>query len=143
MQAPPWIEIVIAQEVNAPTARLWTKVCDFVRGPSRIRIQALGTWKYDLNRETGPDGDPANGFSEANLAKSALRGCLLAKVGGSAGDTPGEEKTGKIQAVGSYCVFDIPAESVGPLFLTMNDDPRRFYLHSGTLTVTVSTTAAS
>jgi hypothetical protein len=139
MLPPTWFEIVRAVEVPAPSDTLWVKVFDFVRGPSRLRIQAGGTWKYDLHTDSGPDGNPADGFDDTNLAKWALRGCLLAKVGGSAGDTPNEGGTSKVQAVGSYCVFDIPAEVAGGLFLTMNDNPRRFHLHAGKLTVTIAT----
>ena len=135
MTAPNWTDIVTQQPINAPQTELWVKVVDFVRGPRRLCITATGTWNYDPQSSCGPDGNPAEGFEDHNLHKSALRGCVLAKVGGSCGDTPGDAK---LQAIGSYCVFSIGEDVSGALFVTMNDDPKRFHLHSGTLTLTVS-----
>jgi hypothetical protein len=99
-----------------------------------LRIEAKGEWDVLEGAACGADGDPTQGFDEGNLHKTALRGCLLAKVGGSGGDIPGD---GKIQAAGSDCTFDVPEGTGGSLFLTMNDNPKRFHSHSGTLTVTV------
>ena len=132
---PNWNQIVKDQTVSAPQRELWVKVCDFVRGPRRLRIEAAGTWSYEPNSTCGPDGSPAEGFEDGNLHKAAVRGCLLAKVGGSCGDTPGD---GKIQAVGSYCVFEVPDGTSGALFLTMNDSPKRFHMHGGELKITLS-----
>jgi hypothetical protein len=135
MLEPQWTPLVIAQPLDAPRAQLWVRVCPFVRGPRRLLIQATGAWYYDSTRICGPDGNPADGFSDANLHKSALRGCLLLKVGGSTGDTPAAEK---LLAAGSYFVFDVPDGAAGPLFATMNDDPKRFHLHSGSVIVTIA-----
>jgi hypothetical protein len=135
MVAPNWSTLVASKTVNVPKKELWVMVCDFVRGPRRLRVTANGKWKYDPDSECGPEGDPSEGFDDRNLHKSALRGCLVAKVGGSAGDTPGSEK---LFAIGSHCVFDIPENTGGSLFVTMNDDPRRFHLHDGALTIEVS-----
>jgi hypothetical protein len=135
MVAPNWSVLVPAKAVNAPKKELWLKVCDFVRGPRRLLVEASDEWKYDPNSSCGPGGDPSEGFDDRNLHKSALRGCLVAKIGGSAGDTPGSDK---LFAVGSYCIFEIPENVGGSLFVTMNDDPKRFHLHEGSLTIKVS-----
>lgn len=135
MVAPNWSTLVASKAVNVPKTALWVQLCDFVRGPRRLRVTAKGEWNYDPDSKCGPDGGPSEGFDDRNLHKSALRGCLVAKVGGSAGDTPGSEK---LVAIGSYCVFDIPENTGGSLFVTMNDDPRRFHLHDGALTIEVS-----
>ena len=133
MPSPNWNDIVSLQ-IQAPRWELWVRVADFVRGPRRMRIEASGRWYLDYDTSCGPDGRTDDGLDEKNLHKSALRGCLLAKVGGSAGDTPGD---GKVLAVGSYCVFEIGAEVSGALFVTMNDRAELFYKHSGTMTVAV------
>lgn len=135
MTEPNWTDIVTQQAVNAARDKLWARVCDYICGPRKLRVQATGTWNYDPHSPCGPDGCPQEGFEDNNLHKSALRGCLIAKVGGGAGDTPGD---GKIQAVGSFCVFEVAQDVRGALFLTMNDSPNRFYLHCGSLTVTIS-----
>ena len=135
MITPNWTIILTGYSLRAPSSALWIKVLPYVRGPRTLRIQAAGPWSYAGDSTCGPDGDPVLGFEPANLHPHALRGCLLAKIGGSGGDTPGEAK---IQAVGSDCVFDIPENVSGALFLTMNDDPKRFHLHSGSVIVTIS-----
>ena len=135
MTQPNWNEMVKDKAVAANPNLLWVRVCDYIRGPRKIMIKAEGTWNYDSRAACGPDGNPGEGFSDANLHDSALRGCLIAKVGGSAGETPGK---GKIQAVGSFCSFEIGADAAGALYLAMNDAPKNFYKHSGTLTVTIS-----
>jgi len=132
---PNWTIILTNYALRAPSSTLWVKVLDYVQGPRTLRIQATGPWSYGGPATCGPDGDPALGFEHGNLHSNALRGCLLAKIGGSGGDTPGEAK---IQAVGSDCVFDIPENVSGALFLTMNDHPKRFHLHSGRVIVTIS-----
>ena len=133
MPSPNWSEVASVQ-IQAPRWELWVRVMDFVRGPRRIRIEASGRWYLEYDMYCGPDGRTDDGFDEKSLHKAALRGCLLAKIGGSAGDTPGD---GLMKAVGSYCVFEIGADMSGALFVTMNDRPERFYKHSGELTVTV------
>lgn len=134
MTTPQWTILVNTVNLPAPTTTLWVKVCDFMRGPRRLKIEATGTWNYDPASSCAPDGSPSEGFEDGNLHKQALRGCLLAKVGGSAGDTPGD---GKIQAAGSSCAFEVPDGTSGAVFLTMNDSPKRFHLHSGSISFTI------
>ena len=140
MVKPNWSVLMSEKDVAAPKKELWFKLCDYVSGPRRLLLEAKEKWKYDPDSECGPDGDPGEGFDERNLHKSALRGCLIGKIGGSAGDTPGPDK---LFAIGSYCVIAIPADAAGALFVTMNDDPRRFHLHDGTLKIKVSEAPAA
>lgn len=134
MTEPRWTPVVKDKLLNAPVDTLWAKVIDYVRGPRKLKIEAEGNWQYDLGKQCGPDGKPTEGFSDDNLHKAALRGCLIAKIGGCAGDTPGSEK---IFAVGSFSIFETGDVS-GSLFVSINDDPKSFNKHSSKLKITVS-----
>lgn len=134
MTEPNWTALGQAQDVPAPRKVLWVKIHDYVHGPHKLKIEATGNWDYDEDKSCGPDGRISEGFSDANLHKSALRGCLLAKIGGSAADNPGSDK---LYAIGSYGVI-IPGESAGPLYVTMNDEMKNFTKHGGSLHITLA-----
>jgi hypothetical protein len=134
MTQPNWTPVIEHHTVNAPKASLWVKVADYIRGPRKLKIEASGHWNYDDAKQSEADGEPSEGFSDNNLHKSALRGCLIAKVGGGSGDSPGSEK---IFAVGSFAIIDVGDVS-GALFLSMNDAPKNFRSHGGSLTVSIS-----
>jgi hypothetical protein len=134
MNEPNW-DTVADKKVAAPKDFIWVLVVDYIRGPRKLKFEATGSWTYEAGVTCGPDGAPREGFHNSNLHKSALRGCLLAKIGGSPGDTPGSDK---IWAVGSYSVIEISDQVSGGLFVSMNDDPRRFPLHDGEIQVKIS-----
>lgn len=134
MTTPKWASLVSNHDVVATTEALWVKVSDYIRGPRRLRIQAAGEWNYTEQKTCGPDGNAAEGLPEKGLLATAAVGCLIAKVGGSAGDTGA---AGKIFAAGSYAIVEIAADAQGALFLGMNDVPQNFDGHSGYLTVDI------
>lgn len=134
MTQPNWTPVITHHTVSAPTTSLWVKVDDYIRGPRKLKIEATGRWNYDGEKQSEADGEPTEGFSDNNLHHSALRGCLIAKVGGGPGDTPGSDK---IFAVGSFAIIDVGDVS-GVLFLSMNDAPKNFRSHSGSLNVSIS-----
>jgi hypothetical protein len=134
MTEPKWTALITKQSVDVPKNALWVKVLDYIRGPRKLKIEVTGDWNYDASKPSGPDGVPSEGFADANLHKSALKGCVIAKVGGSAGDTPGSDK---LFALGSFTILDI-GDVAGALFLSMNDAPANFHSHSGAVTVSIS-----
>ena len=133
MTDPKWSEPA-KKEIEAKPDVLWVRVVDYIHGPRKVKIEATGTWSYAPRSACGPDGNVAEGFDDGHLLKTAARGCLIAKVGGSAGDTPGSEK---IQAVGSFAIFEI-GDTGGALFLAMKDKPQNWDRHSGKLEISIS-----
>ena len=112
MTQPNWTPVITHHTVNAPTTSLWVKVDDYIRGPRKLKIEATGRWNYDGVKQSEADGETTEGFSADNLHHSALRGCLIAKVGGGSGHTPDSDK---IFAVGSFAIIDVGDVS-GALF---------------------------
>jgi hypothetical protein len=133
MIVPKWTSLVTDRNIDAPKDALWVKVVDYVRGPRKIKVEVTGSWNYDAGKTCGPDGSPSEGLSDANLNKSALKGCVIGKVGGSPGDTPGSDK---LFAPGSYAVFEI-GDVAGALYLGMNDVPTNIHNHAGTVRVNI------
>jgi hypothetical protein len=120
MTEPPWATVEAPQSIIAPSAALWVKVADYIHGPRKLKIVATGTWNFDLGRPCGPDGEPSEG-------------CLIAKIGGSAGDNPASDK---LFAIGSFAIINI-GDAAGTLFVGMNDAPVNCRNHSGSLTIAI------
>jgi hypothetical protein len=133
MDEPNWTMLVENKNFNAPTETLWVRIVDYVRGPRKLKIQVTGTWSYDSSTQCGPDGISTDGFADGNLHHTALKGCVIAKVGGCPGDTVTSDK---LFAVGSFSIFNI-GDAFGALFLSMNDAPANFHNHSGSLSVSI------
>jgi hypothetical protein len=133
MTEPPWATVEAPQSIIAPSAALWVKVADYIHGPRKLKIVATGTWNFDLGRPCGPDGEPSEGFADSNAHHGALKGCLIAKIGGSAGDNPASDK---LFAIGSFAIINI-GDAAGTLFVGMNDAPVNCRNHSGGLTIAI------
>jgi hypothetical protein len=77
------------------------------------------------------------------LPVSALRGALIAKIGGSTADVPDPSNpttpygSKRVFAVGLFCVVSLAAADAGPLFVAMNDSVGSKSGHAGTLQVAV------
>ncbi|MBI4591574.1 MAG: hypothetical protein HY725_22340 [Candidatus Rokubacteria bacterium] len=123
-------------KVPAKPKGLWTKVCDYVEGPVKLKLEADGEWEYSKKR-CGPDGAPQEGLVTDTLVPSAPLGALVGKIGGSSADKPDVSKV-LVFAVGSYCVVSLDNTARGALFLTMNDVVGRFDEHDGEVSVTIS-----
>jgi hypothetical protein len=77
----------------------------------------------------------SQGFSDTFLNQNAILGALIGKVGGSASDKPGPTSFSFV--AGSFAVVVLDEKTEGALYLTMNDDPKQFPSHGGTVTVTI------
>ena len=148
MTQPNWSELVTGVTLPARPDGLWTKVCDYVAGPRRLRIRATGIWDLATTPAApcGPDGNPVSGSTGLLLLPTALPGSLIAKIGGGTADywvpatgasTPATPTSILIFPVGSFCTIDIPSAVSGALFLTMNDLPNGFPNHGGGISIDI------
>jgi hypothetical protein len=137
MTQPNWQVLTgVPHSVPAKPRGLWTRVCDYIEGPVKLKLEANGEWAYSKKR-CGPDGAPQEGLVADALVPSAPLGTLVGKIGGSSADKPDVSK-GLVFAVGSYCVVSLDNTARGALFLTMNDVVSRFDEHDGEISVTIS-----
>lgn len=128
-----WKEIADCEVPAKPTG-VWTRVCDYVEGVTRLKLEADGRWSYGEGRSCGPDGDLGSLIdTETCLMSGAPVGALIGKLGGS---TAGRAD-GYVFVVGSSCVLEPGASEeipkAGPLYLTVNDLPAGLADNSGTL----------
>jgi hypothetical protein len=143
--------------VDANPPGVWQRVLDYVGGLRLLRLRVVNedakgaavatTWYQGTGDEAGPDGkftSAAGGAAKTGLLlPSALRGALIAKIGGSTADLPDPAApaapygTKRVFAVGSYCVVNLSAAEAGPLYLAMNDSPDSKHEHAGTLHVAI------
>lgn len=157
MTKPSW-HIVDVIKVPAKPVGLWTPIGDYIIGPRLLRLQVVGkdrgnqtvvtTWMLDAATSSSPDGVVGASAVSGLLLPIALRGALVAKIGGGSADlpepSPGAATTAAVGTVypgrrtfvvGSYCVVRLTADDSGQLFLTANDGPVEMSAHSGELHV--------
>ena len=145
-----WVSIDLIR-VPAQPQGLWTLAQEFIPGGRLLRIAVVGhdhkehpvhrTWKPAAALQCGPDGVLGNAARTSLLCASALYGALIGKIGGATGDVPDTTVNlppygnKKVFAVGSELILPLAISEGGPLFLTMNDSPEGFAVHSGELFV--------
>jgi hypothetical protein len=133
MTEPIWLPLILkTDKVLAKPAALWTLVCEYLKGPLKLKIEATGSWKYAPTRFCGPDGSRLAGIPSDALNASAPLGALIGKIGGSPTDKPATSFV-----VGSYTVIALDEKTEGALFLTMNDRIGHFEDHEQEVTVTI------
>jgi hypothetical protein len=150
---PNWTSLALVK-VEAKGAGLWTLAFEYVPSARLLRFQVVDKDSANNSVQTdwkvnGETACSANGIS-GSLVKSNLmctaapQGALIAKIGGSSVDTPDSSQASapyggkKVFPVGSFCVYvPVANDPAGPLFLTMNDTPESFKLHSGVLYVQI------
>lgn len=152
MPQPAWSNPPTVVSVPAKADALWTMAVEHIEPSKKLRItvatqpgaqgaQEAQKWKLSNTQEVTADGMPVRTpVSPPGLLLSvAPAGALIAKIGGSSADLPpaADATAPRLFAVGSFCVVALTGSESGPLFLTMNDAPSRFDLHSGSLTVTI------
>jgi hypothetical protein len=137
MTQPNWQSIAEHPfSVPAKPQGLWTKVCDYIEGPVKLKVEAKGEWECSKKR-CGPDGAPQEGLIADALVPSAPVGALVGKIGGSSADKPDVAKA-FVFSVGTYSVVTLDEKVKGALFLTMNDVVSRFDQHDGAVEVTIN-----
>jgi len=133
MTEPTWLPLELkTNKVNAKPDSIWTLVCEYIKGPMKLKIEASGTWEYSPTKECGADGVRQAGVPTSALNNAAPLGALIAKIGGSPADI---SATSFI--VGSYVILPITDANEGALFLTMNDQIDHFDDHGKELTIVI------
>ena len=133
MTEPTWLPLKLkTDKIAAKPDALWTLVCEYIKGPLKLKIEATGTWEYSPTKGCGPDGSRQAGILADALNPSAPLGTLIGKVGGSPADKP----TSSFVA-GSYVVIALDDKAEGALFFTMNDQIGHFEDHDKEITITV------
>jgi len=124
-----------------PVATVWSPANGVTCGPDGLLPDA------PQNSKPAQSAGGSNEPLVSMLCTSAPLGSLIAKIGGSTADLPDSSTSPnaipyagkKVFAVGSDAIISISsAADAGPLFLTMNDVPANFHLHSGALLVALS-----
>jgi len=108
------------KEVPAKPTGIWTLVCEYVRGPALVKIEAEDTvWMYSKADECKADGDLLSSISSAAcILKDAPVGALIGKIGGSSAGI----SDGTLFVAGKHCIIELDANKRGPLYLTINDE---------------------
>lgn len=133
MTEPAWLPLKLkTDKIVAKPDALWTLVCEYIKGPMKLKIEATGTWEYSPTKSCGPDGSRQAGFLADALNPSAPLGTLIGKVGGSPADKP----TSSFVA-GSFVVVVLDDKAEGALYFTMNDQISHFEEHAKEVTITV------
>jgi hypothetical protein len=116
----------------------WHRVTDVIRGPTHLLIAATGSWSAipEVLAECGP-----NGFAGLSLPADrvvlpdAPPGALIGRFGGSSASL----KADGAFPIGVDCVVQLPANSVGPLFVSINIVARPVDVASFTIEVSTAT----
>ena len=116
----------------------WHRVTDVIRGPTHLLIAATGSWAAipGVLAACGP-----NGFSGLDLPADRIvlpdapPGALIGRLGGSSASL----KVDGVFPIGLDCVVQLPANSVGQLFVTFNIVARPVDVASFTIQVSTAT----
>jgi hypothetical protein len=115
-----WTTLATVQPVPAGAFREpWHRVTDVIRGPTHLLIAATGSWTAipEVLAACGP-----NGFAGLSLPADrvvlpdAPPGALIGRLGGSSASL----KADGAFPIGLHCVAQLPANSIGPLFVSFN-----------------------
>jgi hypothetical protein len=156
LPANSWIEMSYPDAkkqfrlVNEDAPTPWIRVCEAwtSTGVKHLQITAEGRWKQEQILECQPDGLQKQPFPTDKLpVVDCPVGALIGKFGGSSsslgpasalpGTPPSPLPEGKAFAIGSYCLVAVPANSLGPLFVSFNLPLNSSPVHIDELTITV------
>ena len=127
---------VIAKEVPAQPAGIWTMIVEYVSGPALVKVEAEDAkWKYSKANECTADGDLLSLVSaQACILKGAPVGALIGKIGGNTAGV----SDGTVFLAGKTCIIELDQNKRGPLYLTINDELTGMGNNEGKLQVRVS-----
>jgi hypothetical protein len=153
---PTWQKIVSELFVPEPHKQ-WKLALEVLRTGRLIRVEVVvdpsrappetGMWRpFGFASECSADGDfmgtaagtpPPNGEP---LLAGAPRGALIGKIGGSTADQTLDASATPsriVFSIGRKCIFAVPKDPVGSLFLGVNDAPARMAEVTGRLLVDI------
>jgi hypothetical protein len=156
MAQPIWRKIETDLVVPEP-GKQWKLAVDALTAGKLMKVEVVidanrkpptdGTWKpKDFAQPCSADGD-FDGAARASarpagnlLVPSAPPGALIARIGGSTADQTTDTSTKPsrlVFSIGRKCIFAVPSEPTGSLFLGVNDDPARMAAVTGHLVVSI------
>lgn len=142
-----WIKLTEFKLADRVVDEPWLLVLDLVEEATRLQIVAEGRWTVLGGLAgTGPDGLAGLALAADQLLLPGCRpGALLGRFGGSsatidgtvAAAADGTEATAAASpfAIGSHCLFTVPAAVYGPLFVGFNLRQRPIRVETLRLTV--------
>ncbi len=137
MTEPTWLTLPLkTDKVLAKPNGIWTLVCEYLKGPAKLRIEATGAWDYSPTKSCGPDGARSAGFLADALIASAPLGALIGKIGGSPAEKPDSRCMPFV--AGSYAVVILDDKTEGALYFTMNDQVSHFDEHDKAVTISIT-----
>lgn len=138
MPKPVWSPFLDERTIVVPAVPvgLWTRVCDYVAGPLKLKFVAEGDWRYTTKvaGRCTANGDPSSPMSATRCLKTdAPVGALIGKIGGSIAG----KADGTVFLVGAFCTLEIDDKVKGALYLTINDEETGFDDNDGALNVSI------
>jgi hypothetical protein len=130
-----WVELTSIEQLPVGLfLSPWHKVVDINRGATHLLMRATGTWSAipGVLEPCGPNGHA--GFvlpSDRVVLADAPLGALIGRIGGSAASLQPDG----VFAIGTDCVIPMPADSVGPLFVSFNIASRPIDVRAFTISV--------
>lgn len=160
MPQPTWRKIIDRKKIPAEQGTAWTQVLDYVTPGKLMKIEVViddkanppikGKWKpSDFQDECTADGDysgkePLGKQQRTDtLLSNAPLGALIGRIGGSTADKSVDSAvapatpTRVVFSVGRYCVFMVPPNPNGALYLGVNDNGANMLKLSGDLVVDI------
>jgi hypothetical protein len=130
MSTPTWREIAKI-DVPAEPGVVWTPALDYVTPGKLYLIKVDPDANGNAQKWSPESGEPCTADGDASLTQSTtaapLPGCslgaLIARIGGSTADMPGDKEKLLLFSAGRHCVFLQPADTAksGALYLGVND----------------------
>ncbi len=134
-----WVELTsIAQIPVGPFKKPWHKVADISLGVTHLLLRAGGTWSAIPRVLAACDPNGHAGLilpGDRVVLVDAPPGALLGRIGGSSANL----KPDGVFAIGTDCVVQVPANSVGPLFVSFNITSRPVDVEAFTISVSSAT----
>jgi hypothetical protein len=134
-----WTPLNVVQPVPAGAFHMpWHRVTDVIRGPTYLLITATGSWTAipEVLAACGPNGFAGLSLPADRVVLSdAPPGALIGRLGGSSASL----KADGAFPIGLDCVVQLPANSVGPLFVSFNIVSRPVNVASFTIDISTAT----
>ena len=134
-----WTPLAAVEPIPAGAFRMpWHRVTAVIRGPTHLLIAATGNWTAipDVLAACGPNGFAGLSLSaDLIVLPDAPPGALIGRLGGSSASL----KVDGAFPIGLDCLVQLPANNVGPLFVSFNIVARPVYVGSFTIQVSTAT----
>jgi hypothetical protein len=151
MTSPHWTQLGVFEVAAKPDA-FWTLAVEYVPPSRLLRFQVIGEdkdgnpvpkeWQVGL-QPVGANGLISNNARTPLLSAACYQGALIGKLGGSCADVPDTAQTAspwgtkRVFTIGSFGLIFVAAADAGPLYMTINDEPKNLADNAGSLWVQI------